>query len=253
MANRAGLQFVADSLRQSDLRALAILEVGSYVGDAGSARETAQAIGVGSYLGVDIQSGPGVDDICEASRLVERYGADAFDVVIATELLEHVHAWRVVVSNLKRVLRPDGILILTTRSIGYPFHAAPFDFWRYQAHDMRAILADFIIESVESDPSSPGVFVRARKPTSFVEAPTAGIALYSVLRGHRTRDVGRRDILRVALSSPRRAVSFFIPWRVKRWIWASLPGPIASSVARHRRPIVPESGPQVSPQSESDA
>jgi len=189
-------------------------------------------MGAREYVGVDIQAGPGVDEICEASRLVERFGSEAFDIVVSTELLEHVQEWRSVVSNMKRVLRPGGALLMTTRSIGYPFHAAPFDFWRYEPDDLRIVFADFEIATLERDPTYPGVFLRATRPVDFVERATADVALYSVLRRQRVRSVGRRDILRTALSSPRRFVSFVLPGPIKQRVWRLLPPFVAARLAR---------------------
>jgi hypothetical protein len=54
---------------------------------------------------VDIFPGEGVDEICNAERLVERVGNDAFDV--ATEVLEHVRDWQQVNDHLKCIVRHD--------------------------------------------------------------------------------------------------------------------------------------------------
>lgn len=97
-----------------------------------------------------------MDVVCEAERLVERFGTEAFDAVITTELIEHVRDWRLVVSNLKNVCRPGGIIIVTTRSKGYGYHAAPYDFWRYELSDMENIFSDCEILLLEKDLEEPG-------------------------------------------------------------------------------------------------
>jgi len=88
-------------------------------------------------VGVDIEPGKFVDVVLPAERLVEHFGPESFDVVIATELLEHVQDWRLVVNNMKAVLRRGGYIYITTRSYGFPFHAYPYDFWRYEVEDLK--------------------------------------------------------------------------------------------------------------------
>ena len=61
----------------------------------------------------------GVDEICDAAKLRERFGDAAFDVVISTELLEHVRDWSVVVSNLKHVVKPGGVLLVHRLKNGF--------------------------------------------------------------------------------------------------------------------------------------
>lgn len=137
---------------------------------------------------MDLEEGPGVDEVVRADSLVERFGADAFDVVVSTEMLEHVREWRTVVSNLKGVVRRGGALLLTTRSKGFPYHGYPDDFWRYEDSDMRRIFADLDIQSLEADPSEPGVFMKARKPKRFREKRLRRVELYSMVHERRVRE-----------------------------------------------------------------
>jgi SAM-dependent methyltransferase len=91
------------------------------------------------YVGVDIEPGKYVDVVLPAEKLVDCFGSESFDVVISTELLEHVYDWRIVVNNMKTVLKRGGYIYVTTRSRGFPYHAYPYDFWRYEPNDMLAI------------------------------------------------------------------------------------------------------------------
>jgi SAM-dependent methyltransferase len=89
-------------------------------------------------------------------------------VVISTEMLEHAADWQAAVRGMIEVLAPGGVLVLTTRSAGFPVHGYPEDHWRFPVESMRWILdvAGLLVEQCEPDPdpASPGVFAKARKP-----------------------------------------------------------------------------------------
>ena len=193
MCNAACIGFGTSRLSASEVRGRKVIEVGS-LDVNGSLRRHVEGLGPLSYTGVDVAQGPGVDELCDVTELAARYGADAFDVVISTEMLEHVRDWRLAVSNLKRVLKPGGVLLLTTRSKGFPYHGYPNDYWRYEADDINAIFSDLFIETIESDPLAPGVFVKARKPPAFVERNLESLALHSAVTRKRCKHVGTRDI-----------------------------------------------------------
>ncbi len=210
MSNVAVVQFVARNLPRETIAAgeSRILEVGSWDSHCGSGESIRHAIAgyrsmvslCGSpfeYIGVDIMKGPGVDLICAGEDLVKRFGEGAFDVVIATELLEHVKDWRSVVSNIKNVCRAGGLILVTTRSRGYHYHGYPQDFWRFELSDMAEVFCDCTVVSLESDPQSPGVFVAAQKPPSFSEYDLSDICLYSMITRGRVRGIdaiGTRSI-----------------------------------------------------------
>ena len=120
--------FVRERLGRTDIEGRSVLEVGS-LDVNGSVRPDIESLKPASYLGVDIARGPRVDEICDVRHLVDRFGNESFDVVVSTELLEHVRDWKGAITNMKRVLRPGGILIVTTRSLGFPLHGYPWDYW----------------------------------------------------------------------------------------------------------------------------
>jgi SAM-dependent methyltransferase len=188
MCNEECLRFASRHLRRQEVDGKDVLEVGARVVQQPelSLRATIQALRPRSYLGVDIEPGPGVDEVCPAEELASRYGDASFDLVVCTEVLEHVENWRTVVSNLKQVLRPSGVLLVTTRSRGFPYHGFPHDHWRYEPGDMRAIFSDLEIAALEDDRSAPGVLMKALKPTVFEEVDLTDHRLYSVSERQRT-------------------------------------------------------------------
>ena len=188
------LDTVKRALTPSDVRGKRVLEVGS-LDVNGSVRGDVVALRPAEYVGIDIRPGPGVDVICDAGDLVARFGENAFDVVISTELLEHARDWRRIVSNIKRVTSPGGLMIVSTRSYGVDFHRRPFDYWRYEKEDFTAIFSDLLVEDLQLDPTDPGLIIKARKPAGLVERDLSDIALYSILRRRRQRDHSRFDFV----------------------------------------------------------
>jgi SAM-dependent methyltransferase len=182
MCNQACLDFGHDNLTPADIRGKWVLEVGSR-NINGSLRSFVESLAPASYLGVDIATGEGVDEVCDAGRLVERFRPESHDVLISTEMLSHVRDWLQAIDNFKRLLRPNGLLLVTTRSKGFPLQEAPFDFWRYEVDDMKEIFSDFVIEKLQPDPLEPGIFLKARKPVSYTARDLSGYRLYSMIAG----------------------------------------------------------------------
>jgi SAM-dependent methyltransferase len=215
MCNQAVLAYGQRQLGEQDVRAKRVIDVGARNVN-GSLRPHAEQFGPAGYHGVDIEAGAGVDEVCQAEHLVERFGRESFDVVICTEVLEHVRDWRAVISNLKQLVAPGGVLLITTRSIGFPYHAFPHDFWRYENDDMRAIFSDFDVENVEDDPGPPGVFMTARRRPTFDERDLSDYELYSMVRGGRCRDLGTAEEMWFTTRwRARRLAARYLPDRVK--------------------------------------
>jgi SAM-dependent methyltransferase len=222
VCNEADVAFGRRILGPAEVAGQDVLEVGSFHGTGPSLRPYVESLAPATYLGVDIQAGPGVDRIGRVERLTEELGGARFDVVVATELVEHVRDWRAAIRNLKAVLRPGGILLLTTRSAGYPYHGAPSDYWRYETSDMARIFADMEVVAIEPDPSMPGVFVAARGPERSLDTVDLdSVHLLAIATGRRQHDVSTAQVVFHRLRSPRRMAAWLLPSWAKdaaRWL-----------------------------------
>lgn len=186
------LKFVSDSITLAEIAGKRVLEVGSQDFN-GSPSYILRLLTPAEYIGVDIEKGENVDIICPSEKLVEKFGENSFDVVVSTEMLEHVLDWRIVISNLKRVLKPGGMLLLTTRSYGFKYHGYPYDFWRYEIGDFREIFSDMEIKYLSKDTERVGVFLKSVKPNDFHEKDLSEISLYSIVLGRRLKSIDLED------------------------------------------------------------
>lgn len=104
-------------------------------------------------VALDIQRGMGVQIIGDAQAIGL---ADAvFDVVLCTEVLEHLPEPQSAVDEMFRVLRPGGTLLLTTRFL-FPIHDAPRDYFRFTKYGLRHLLRRFEIEELHEETDSVG-------------------------------------------------------------------------------------------------
>lgn len=158
-----------------------VLEVGSYDVN-GSVRPYIESLQPRRYLGVDAERGPSVDRVVDCEKLTEQV-AGRWDVVIYTEMLEHVRNWRVCMEQLAAAMARQGLLLITTRSPGFPYHPFPEDHWRFTCDDMHGILEALGLDVlvVEDDPVCLGVFALARKPGDW-QPRTGALAALDVAR-----------------------------------------------------------------------
>lgn len=170
------MQFLRERIAPEEIRNQEILEVGAQNVN-GSPRDVFWGIGPKTYVGVDFARGNGVDVVLDVKDLVSHFGEEFFDVVVSTEMLEHAQDWRTSVDQMKKVLRPSGLLIVTARGPGFPYHGYPHDYWRYTVDDFKKIFADMWILHVDqdTDPRSPGVFLKARRTGATGAVDLAGI------------------------------------------------------------------------------
>ncbi len=93
-------------------------------------------------VSVDIDPKRKPDVIADAHNLP--FKENEFNFVLSTEVLEHVKDPKTVIAEMKRVLKPRGKLVLTTRFI-YPIHDAPHDYWRFTKYGLKELFKDWEI------------------------------------------------------------------------------------------------------------
>lgn len=86
-----------------------------------------------TWIGLDIAPGPGVDIVADATTWrgessigypVAAWPLPAFDIVLCTELLEHVERWPAVLETIHAALVPGGYAFITCASDGRRPHGA---------------------------------------------------------------------------------------------------------------------------------
>jgi SAM-dependent methyltransferase len=89
------------------------------------------------YVGLDVVPGPHVDVVGPAERLP--FPDAAFDVVVSTQMLEHCLDPGAVLAEAHRVLKPGGVLLLSTHGTA-AYHPFPTDLWRWTQEGFVVLL-----------------------------------------------------------------------------------------------------------------
>ena len=87
------------------------------------------------------------------SDIVEEYGhmvvdvtnmnfEAEFDIIICTNVLEHVFDFQKAIFNIHRALKPSGVALIFVPGF-YPLHDEPYDYWRFTEHSIRKLLNNF--------------------------------------------------------------------------------------------------------------
>tara|TARA_B100000161_G_scaffold80293_1_gene55675 strand:+ start:46 stop:570 length:525 start_codon:yes stop_codon:yes gene_type:complete len=128
----------------SDYENLDILEIGS--GDV-SINQSAEHIFTNAKLFVqtDVNKNYGHKylDITNEIQIEEK-----FDLVLCTNVLEHIFDVTSAIKNLNYLLKEKGHLVVSVPFI-YPLHDEPEDFWRFTEHALNKLFSDFKILTIK--------------------------------------------------------------------------------------------------------
>ena len=100
------------------------------------------------YYVVDIENEGTVDVVGDAKKIPLRN--NTVDVVLCTQVLEHVNDPVAVIDEIKRVLKPKGVLLLSAPGI-FCQHGSPGDYFRYMPQGLEWLLRDFRQVNVKAE------------------------------------------------------------------------------------------------------
>ncbi len=100
------------------------------------------------YTAFDMVEGENIDVAGDA--LHPPFPNNHFDTIISTQVLEHVNKPWIMISEIGRILRPGGICIMTAPFM-VPYHADPYDFFRYTKEGLMSLFQNEGFEIIESN------------------------------------------------------------------------------------------------------
>lgn len=88
-----------------------------------------------------------IADICQTNDKV--LPESSFDIVVCTEVLEHTVQPFEAVKEIKRVLKPGGVALVST-PFNFRIHGPLPDCWRFTEHGLRELFSEFEIIDLSS-------------------------------------------------------------------------------------------------------
>lgn len=167
------------------------------------------------YHGIDLERGNGVDYVTPVTELARN--DETFDVVVCTEMLEHDKDWEASLRAMYRLLKSDGLLLITCAGPTRPEHgttrtdtySSPFttDYYRnISKEDLLGVLPTELFSECEIG------YQRGEEDLNF----------YGIKRGEAKWEaaapvIGKVEVGELITSSLREASSTLIPIKSTKW------------------------------------
>ena len=128
---------------KSELNDGDVLDVGSYNVN-GCYREIFEKSGI-KYEGLDMEMGPNVDIVPQATYKWDEIDSDSYDAVISGQALEHIEFFWLTMEEMVRVTKENGLICIIAPN-GFAEHRYPVDCWRFFTDGMVALARYFQLE-----------------------------------------------------------------------------------------------------------
>ena len=127
--------------RHRDLFRGPVLEVGSK--DYGNTQDLRSLLGIPEYVGIDMESGPGVDQVLDLTadfaEVDHAFGGRRFRTVFCLSVLEHVSNPFRMCDNITRLLVEHEAVVYVSVPLVWEIHAFPSDYWRFTPEAVKLL------------------------------------------------------------------------------------------------------------------
>lgn len=103
----------------------------------------------GKWLGIDMQEGPGVDQVVDIHSPPAQW-TGRFSGVLCSEVLEHVARPWLALPKIREIMQPGGWMVVTTLT-SFPIHGFPDDYYRYTPSGLKLLLEDAGFKNVATE------------------------------------------------------------------------------------------------------
>jgi hypothetical protein len=135
--------------RHSDKLGDDVLEVGSRMTIPDAWWIINRDLAKGKWLGIDMQEGPGVDQVVDIHSPPAEW-TGRFSGVLCSEVLEHVARPWLALPKLREIMQPGGWMVVTTLT-SFPIHGFPDDYYRYTPSGLKLLLEDAGFKNVATE------------------------------------------------------------------------------------------------------
>jgi SAM-dependent methyltransferase len=124
------------------------LEVGSK--DYGSTQDLKPIFSKNdTYIGVDIEQGPGVDFVLDLTKEFDEIDAKVdhmrFGTIFCLSVLEHCTEPFKAAENLTRLLKPKGKICIAV-PFSWKYHGYPSDYWRFTHEGIKVLFPEVVFD-----------------------------------------------------------------------------------------------------------
>lgn len=123
---------------------------------------------INKYTGVDIGENPRADHKIEPGGILP-FNDHSFDIVLSSQVLEHVEDVNQYMKECYRVLKPNGFFLLSTHGT-WQYHASPHDFHRWTSIGLKKLIKAFGFRIIDFIPILGQLAVTSQLRLSFYDS-----------------------------------------------------------------------------------